>query len=200
MTRAYSPSMRMASLIIAALVASVALFSVGATSAWAKKAQSLPVAGELSDGGTFEGKIADPVVEEGENGDLSLRGILTGKATTVEGDKKNVKQRFTAPIEATAGAGQAVAPIGAAMAQVPPAGCSIVNLDVGPIDLDVLGLVVNLSPISLDVTAVPGAGNLLGNLLCGVAGLLDNGGLLDLLDDLLTAEFLNDLLDALLRR
>ena len=28
----------------------------------------------------------------------------------------------------------------------------------------------------LDVTAVPGAGNLLGNLLCAVAGLLDRNG------------------------
>ena len=45
--------------------------------------------------------------------------------------------------------------------------------DLGPLDLDLLGLVVNLSPISLNVDAVPGAGNLLGNLLCAVAGLLD---------------------------
>jgi hypothetical protein len=35
--------------------------------------------------------------------------------------------------------------------------------------LDLLGLEVT-------IVAVPGAGNLLGNLLCAVAGLLDNGG------------------------
>ena len=29
--------------------------------------------------------------------------------------------------------------------------------------------------IVLDITAVPGPGNLLGNLLCAVAGLLDGG-------------------------
>jgi hypothetical protein len=35
---------------------------------------------------------------------------------------------------------------------------------------------VNLSEIVLDITAQAGAGNLLGNLLCSVAGLLDSPG------------------------
>jgi hypothetical protein len=54
----------------------------------------------------------------------------------------------------------------------------------------VLGLVVDLAPVHLDNTAVPGAGNLRGNLLCSVAGLLDHnspaGGLAALLNRLLT--------------
>ncbi|MGC0273690.1 hypothetical protein ACO0LV_11940 [Pseudactinotalea sp. Z1739] len=49
-------------------------------------------------------------------------------------------------------------------------------MDLGPIFLDVLGLQVDLSPIELDITAVPGAGNLLGNLLCAVVGLFDSPG------------------------
>lgn len=48
---------------------------------------------------------------------------------------------------------------------VTPAGCTILTLDFGPLHLDPLGLVIDLAPINLDVTAVPGAGNLLGNLL-----------------------------------
>jgi hypothetical protein len=46
---------------------------------------------------------------------------------------------------------------------------------------------VNIEPISIDITAVPGAGNLLlGNLPCAVAGLLDpSSALADFLDDLL---------------
>ena len=47
--------------------------------------------------------------------------------------------------------------------------CDILTLDVGAIFLDLLGLQVDVAPISIDVTAVPGAGNLLGNLLCAVA-------------------------------
>ena len=54
--------------------------------------------------------------------------------------------------------------------------CTILDLDLGPLHLDLLGLVIDLNEIHLDITAVPGAGNLLGNLLCAVAGLLDNGG------------------------
>jgi hypothetical protein len=52
--------------------------------------------------------------------------------------------------------------------------CTILHLDLGPAHLDLLGLVVDLSAVHLDVTAQPGAGKLLGNLLCTVSGLLDN--------------------------
>lgn len=51
--------------------------------------------------------------------------------------------------------------------------CPVLNLELGPLELDLLGLEVFLSEIQLDVTAVAGEGNLLGNLLCAVAGLLD---------------------------
>jgi hypothetical protein len=53
--------------------------------------------------------------------------------------------------------------------------CQILNLDIGPIHLDLLGLVVDLAPVQLDITAQTGPGNLLGNLLCALAGLLDPG-------------------------
>ena len=43
--------------------------------------------------------------------------------------------------------------------------------------LDLLGLVVDLNEVHLQITAEPGSGNLLGNLLCAVAGLFDNGPL-----------------------
>jgi hypothetical protein len=59
-----------------------------------------------------------------------------------------------------------------------PGTCDILFLDLGPINLDLLGLVLDLSPIQLDLDAQPGPGNLLGNLLCAVTGLLDAGGLL----------------------
>ena len=59
-----------------------------------------------------------------------------------------------------------------------PADCDILNLVLGPVDLNLLGLDVELDdceggPVTLDITAVPGEGNLLGNLLCALAGLLD---------------------------
>jgi hypothetical protein len=55
-------------------------------------------------------------------------------------------------------------------------GCGILHLELGPLDLDVLGLVVHLDRVVLDITAEPGSGNLLGNLLCAIANLLNSGG------------------------
>ena len=46
----------------------------------------------------------------------------------------------------------------------------------GPLDLNLLGLEVHLDRVVLDIGAEPGPGNLLGNLLCAVAGLLENNG------------------------
>jgi hypothetical protein len=63
----------------------------------------------------------------------------------------------------------------ASSAQVPPipGACEILNLRLGPINLDLLGLVVRTNRINLRIDAVPGPGNLLGNLLCAITGLLD---------------------------
>jgi len=59
--------------------------------------------------------------------------------------------------------------------------CSVLHLELAPIDLDLLGLFVDTSAICLDLTAIEGGG-LLGDLLCSLAG-GDVGGLLgDLLD------------------
>lgn len=55
--------------------------------------------------------------------------------------------------------------------------CEILHLELGPLDLNLLGVVIHLNQIVLDIDAVSGAGNLLGNLLCSVAGLLDGGAL-----------------------
>jgi len=66
---------------------------------------------------------------------------------------------------------------------VPAGPCSILHLELAPIDIDLLGLHVDTSAICLNVTAIPGGG-LLGNLLCGVAN--GNLGLLNQLLDGLT--------------
>jgi len=53
--------------------------------------------------------------------------------------------------------------------------CDILHLVLGPLHLDLLGLVIDLNQVVLDITAESGAGNLLGNLLCAITGLLDPG-------------------------
>jgi hypothetical protein len=95
-------------------------------------------------------------------------GTLTGTLTDASGVVTTVVRNVAIPINIT------------------QAACDILHLELGPLDLDLLGLIVHLNQIVLDIDAQPGPGNLLGNLLCGVAGLLDNpGGLTRLLNDLL---------------
>src|SRR5919199_5261975 len=91
------------------------------------------------------------------NGQLSAVGRLTGTLTnTVTGVTQAVDQVITLPI------GQATGT------------CQILHLVIGPIDLNLLGLMVHTNQIVIDITAQSGPGNLLGNLLCAVAHLLDS--------------------------
>jgi len=61
----------------------------------------------------------------------------------------------------------------------------ILELHVNAIHLDVLGLKVDTSDICLNISATSGPGQLLGNLLTGVANLLNSGGALPTLQDAL---------------
>jgi hypothetical protein len=95
------------------------------------------------------------------NGALAATGTFTGTLTNpVTGlTQTNVGGTFTdAPV--TGGSGS----------------CQILDLTIGPIDLNLLGLVVQTNTIHLNITAQQGPGNLLGNLLCGVANLLNSNG------------------------
>jgi hypothetical protein len=77
--------------------------------------------------------------------------------------------------------------------QVPVIGahdpCTILDLTLGPLHLDVLGLVVDLNQVHLTITGQTGNGQLLGNLLCGLANALNGsggaGGLANILNQLL---------------
>jgi hypothetical protein len=69
---------------------------------------------------------------------------------------------------------------------VAAAACSVLHLELGPLDLNLLGLRVQLNncnngPVVLDVTATPGGG-LLGDLLCGLTNLLQTGATQKILD------------------
>jgi hypothetical protein len=71
--------------------------------------------------------------------------------------------------------------------------CEILNLVLGPLDLNLLGLRIELNQLILLITAIPGA--LLGDLLCAISGLLSGGLLGDLVGQVLG--LLNTLLGAL---
>jgi len=141
-------------LITALALASItAAFPAAHAAAAPATGLALPVNGAGS-GATFNGTLTlQRFVSSG--GGIAAVGTLTGRVTDALGTVTTVAQNVTLPVN-----------IGAAT-------CEILHLDIGPIALDLLGLQVNLSEIILDVTAQSGAGNLLGNLLCSVAHLLD---------------------------
>jgi hypothetical protein len=60
-------------------------------------------------------------------------------------------------------------------------GSRLLHLNLDGLFLDLLGLEVDLDEVTLDLTARTGDGNLLGNLLSAVSGLLDGAGLSSLL-------------------
>ena len=87
--------------------------------------------------------------------------------------------------------------LGLAANQAGAGACPILNLSLAPIDLNLLGLVVQTSPICLDLTAYENGG-LLGSLLCSVANALNNGlPLSTILVNLQTTGQLTDLLTGL---
>lgn len=153
--------MKLRLLAAALVVAFMGAFILAPMSAKAapKTATTLPVTGLLSNGGSFTGTISN-LTTSVANGQLLISGVLNGTATSIGGIVTTItNQAFTTTLLPT-----------------PGAACDILFLDIGPIFLDLLGLTVDLSQIVLDVNAVPGAGNLLGNLLCAITGLLDRGG------------------------
>ena len=118
--------------------------------------------------------------------DNKLHAIAVVSAT--DGTKTAVG---TLALPVTATSGNATGTVTAQQAS-----CPILHLAIGAINLDLLGLVITTQPIVIDIVAVPGPGNLLGNLLCAIAGLLDPGGpLTNLLNQLVA--LLNQILGAL---
>ena len=95
-----------------------------------------------------------------QNGAVAAVGTLTGQVTDPSGNilRTVTDQRVTLPVS------------------IAQAECEILDLVLGPLNLDLLGLVVTLDTVHLNITAEQGPGNLLGNLLCAIAGLLDGPG------------------------
>ena len=180
--------------VLAALIA--ALVTMPAATAHAQQGNKnanrlvVPVTGTAAGVGTVAGNYA---ISEFKivDGKLVATGTLTA---TVRDAAGNVVRNFVAPVSVpVVNGGSAVAkkqaaelgaiggscgdaePLEAGAAQL--GACDILSLVLGPLHLDLLGLVVDLNQVVLDITAQTGAGNLLGNLLCAITGLLDAGSL-----------------------
>jgi hypothetical protein len=136
----------------------------------------VPLSGKVTKGKAFKGKqfngtyTIQRFVSKG--GKLYSVGTLKGKVANKKINKSGVM------LPAAVANGNPTAQ--ASQAPLPPlptgTACSILSLNLGPINLNLLGLVIRTNEIQLRIDAVQGAGNLLGNLLCGITGILNPTG------------------------
>jgi hypothetical protein len=153
----------------------------------ATKGLTVPVKGGFTDAtgnpGSFAGSLLIQKFVKIEAG-INAVGTISGVLTDSTGVARTVVTHASLPLDLEAsgvGGASALASGASALASdvtINQLACEILHLELGPLDLDLLGLVVHLDQVVLDLSAQPGPGNLLGNLLCAIVGLLDGGGAL----------------------
>ena len=149
-----------------AIIATLAIASLAFLAATASPAASAAPAAAPSTSG-----ISIPITTAQTGGVLD--GVFTVTGFTVNSAGQVVANGTFTGTALVGGIAQAVST--AATSAVTAAGsCSILDLTLGPLHLDLLGLVVDLNQVHLQITAQSGPGNLLGNLLCAVTHLLDS--------------------------
>lgn len=120
-------------------------------------------------------------------GKVKVRGLVQGVVHRADGSTRTFAALRTLRVKSVDGTPATARTVSG------KASCDVLHLVLAPLDLDLLGLKVHLDKVLLDVVAQSGAGNLLGNLLCAVTGLLDGGlggqlgRLTNLLDQVLAA-------------
>jgi len=161
---------------VALLVALIGSFvAIPATSALAQGGSNkntnrleVPVTGDVPSVGTFAGTYAISRFDL-QDGKLVAVGQLTGAVTDSNNRVvRTILTNFAVPVSKAPSAAAACSDEASTQQA-----CDILSLVLGPLHLDLLGLVIDLNQVVLDITAQPGAGNLLGNLLCAITGLFD---------------------------
>jgi hypothetical protein len=146
----------------------VAPLGAAAQTAPASGVATVPVTGTTDNGGAFNGTYT--IQKFASQGDQLLAiGTLTGTLTDASGAPVGNVADVPVQIPVTAASGS----------------CAILDLTLGPLDLNLLGLAVHLNTVHLTINAQSAPGALLGNLLCSVANLLNSGAPLGSLSDLL---------------
>jgi hypothetical protein len=124
------------------------------------------------------------------NGHLKVRGVLHAVVHNSDGTVRRITQTgvvmkvktIVEPQTGTSGG----------TAGMSTSNCEILKLVLAPLDLNLLGLHVHLDKVVLHIWATSGSGQLLGNLLCAVAHLLDGSQLANQLNQV--AALLNSIL------
>ena len=157
---------------VAALVGS--LVAISATSALAQGGNNpntnrldVPITGVVQNVGAIAGTFKVSRFAMGADGHIVAIGQLNGTITDTVGNVRSVVTNIAWPVQGRSADAFASCDSDSARA------CDILELVLGPLHLDLLGLVVDLNQVVLTITGTTGAGDLLGNLLCAITGLFD---------------------------
>jgi hypothetical protein len=150
--------------LVAALVAAVLAALAGTATAATPAASAAPAAGAaVAPAGTLDLQfVLKKVVASGKQ--LIAQGEVVGTVKTATGTTQVVRKPFTAPVRSITRAKQ-----GVRSTQRATRICDILNLNLAPLRLELLGLIIELDRVVLTVRA-DSRGGLLGSLLCGLAG------------------------------
>lgn len=161
----------MLAVLVAGLAAVVAAASVSSQAATSKTGSgyTIPAGGTTTTGLPVTGTFTITTFKK-VNGTIEALGTFTG---SVNGGPTTTTTGW-APV--TSVDGKSLTGGASTTAAAASGSCQILDLTLGPLHLDLLGLVVDLNQVHLQITAQQGSGNLLGNLLCAVANLLNNSG------------------------
>jgi hypothetical protein len=147
---------------------------------------TVPVQGLARSAGRITGTFTISQFVPGAENTIAAVGTLVLRTA----DGRMMVTKTTLPVqlssEAATGGNSAIS--------IQQATCPVLHLMLGPLDLNLLGLLVHLDQVNLTIDADP-AGGLLGSLLCSIANLLGPGGTIADLTGLLGA--LNTLLGLL---
>jgi len=144
-------------LLGAALVAATLSIAAGTATA-APTTPAAPAAGAaVAPAGTLDLRfVLTKVVASGKQ--LIAQGEVVGTVKTATGATEVVRKPFSAPIRSLTRSTQRATRI-----------CDILNLNLAPLRLELLGLIIELDRVVLTIRA-NSRGGLLGSLLCGLAG------------------------------
>jgi hypothetical protein len=144
----------------------------------------VPIAGTLAGGGTFAGTLSlkEFVAREGQ---VFALGTVRGTATSALGAPLGTALVGTVALPVTVGAGLAARETAAAVVTQQQV-CQVLNLEIGSISFDLLGVQVTTLPVGINLTADGSGANVLGHLICTILETVNNVlGLVDLLNALL---------------
>ncbi len=181
------------------LPAMLVLMSLPVHAQSARPALTLPVAGTFSSGGEFKGTISINRVEQ-RAGRIVAIGVVSGVLTrgggpigtavagevawpvTVRSGSLTLASARGADIVNTPEAASGVRAVSLRAVQAPT--CSVLHVALAPMNVDLLGAVVALGPVSLDLSGTPGTPA--GDLVCEASELIGNvAGVVNLVNNLL---------------